>query len=428
MDEDIAIINQNTRIALIKNFFKKNDKKFLILLITSLIILVALFTFDEFKERKKKKFAEIYNSIIFDTNKYSEIEIKDKMIEIINSKIETYSNLALYYLIDKKLEKNQNEIKNLFDKVISSTKDFEHKNLTIFKKALYFSDKFNEVEILEILNPLINSDSIWKQHGLLLMGDYYFHNKQFNKSKEFFQKIIELKNVNKWFDKFQVLKDIDLDVAPQEKIVICGPSGSGKSTLIRCINRLEEHQEGNIVVDGTELSESTKNIEKIRAEVGMVFQQFNLFPHLSILDNCTLAPIWVKKLPKKDAEEIAMQNLTRVQIDDQALKFPGQLSGGQQQRAAIARALCMEPKIMLFDEPTSALDPEMIKEVLDVMVDLAKGGMTMIVVTHEMGFAKEVADYMIFMDEGKIVERAKTKDFFENPKNERTKLFLSQIL
>ena len=196
MDEDIAIINQNTRIALIKNFFKKNAKRFLILLITSLIILVALFTFDEFKERKKKKFAEIYNSIIFDTNKYSEIEIKDKMIEIINSKIETYSNLALYYLIDKKLEKNQNEIKNLFDKVISSTKDFEHKNLTIFKKALYFSDKFNEVEILEILNPLINSDSIWKQHGLLLMGDYYFHNKQFNKSKEFFQKIIELKNVN----------------------------------------------------------------------------------------------------------------------------------------------------------------------------------------------------------------------------------------
>ncbi len=196
MDEDIAIINQNTRIALIKNFFKKNAKRFLILLITSLIILVALFTFDEFKERKKKKFAEIYNSIIFDTNKYSEIEIKDKMIEIINSKIETYSNLALYYLIDKKLEKNQNEIKNLFDKVISGTKDFEHKNLTIFKKALYFSDKFNEVEILEILNPLINSDSIWKQHGLLLMGDYYFHNKQFNKSKEFFQKIIELKNVN----------------------------------------------------------------------------------------------------------------------------------------------------------------------------------------------------------------------------------------
>ena len=240
--------------------------------------------------------------------------------------------------------------------------------------------------------------------------------------------IIELKNVNKWFDKFQVLKEINLEVKPKEKIVVCGPSGSGKSTLIRCINRLEEHQEGTIVVDGSEISENTKNIEKIRAEVGMVFQQFNLFPHLSILDNCTLALIWVKKLPKKKAEELAMENLKGVQIDDQALKFPGQLSGGQQQRAAIARALCMEPKIMLFDEPTSALDPEMIKEVLDVMVDLAKGGMTMIVVTHEMGFAKEVADNMIFMDEGRIVERAKTNDFFENPKSERTKLFLSQIL
>ena len=240
--------------------------------------------------------------------------------------------------------------------------------------------------------------------------------------------IIELKNVNKWFDKFQVLKDINLTVNQKEKIVVCGPSGSGKSTLIRCINRLEEHQEGNIIVDGNEISENTKDIEKIRAEVGMVFQQFNLFPHLSILENCTLAPIWVKKIPKKQAEEIAISNLKQVQIDDQALKFPGQLSGGQQQRAAIARALCMEPKIMLFDEPTSALDPEMIKEVLDVMVDLAKGGMTMIVVTHEMGFAKEVADNMIFMDEGKIVERAKTKEFFENPKSERTKLFLSQIL
>ena len=241
-------------------------------------------------------------------------------------------------------------------------------------------------------------------------------------------KIIELKKVNKWFDKFQVLKDIDLEVEPQEKIVICGPSGSGKSTLIRCINRLEEHQEGNIIVDGKELSESTKNIEKIRAEVGMVFQQFNLFPHLSILDNCTLAPIWVKKFPKKDAEELAMKNLTRVQIDDQALKFPGQLSGGQQQRAAIARALCMEPRIMLFDEPTSALDPEMIKEVLDVMVGLAQGGMTMIVVTHEMGFAKEVADSIIFMDEGQIVEAKNPKDFFDNPESERTKTFLSQIL
>mgnify|MGYP001386109377 FL=1 len=241
-------------------------------------------------------------------------------------------------------------------------------------------------------------------------------------------KIIELKNVNKWFDKFQALKDVNLEVNQQEKIVICGPSGSGKSTLIRCINRLEEHQEGQIIVDGKEMSENTKDIEKIRAEVGMVFQQFNLFPHLSILDNCTLAPIWVKKMPKKQAEELAMENLKRVQIDDQAKKFPGQLSGGQQQRCALARALCMKPKIMLFDEPTSALDPEMIKEVLDAMVDLAKAGMTMIVVTHEMGFAKEVADCMIFMDEGKIVEKAKTKDFFANPKSERTKLFLSQIL
>ena len=240
--------------------------------------------------------------------------------------------------------------------------------------------------------------------------------------------IIELKNVNKWFDKFQVLKEINLEVKPKEKIVVCGPSGSGKSTLIRCINRLETHQEGSIIVDGSEISENTKNIENIRAEVGMVFQQFNLFPHLSILENCSLAPIWVKKLPKKKAEELAMENLKRDQIEDQAKKFPGQLSGGQQQRAAIARALCMEPKIMLFDEPTSALDPEMIKEVLDVMVDLAKGGMTMIVVTHEMGFAKEVADNMIFMDEGRIVERAKTNDFFDNPKSDRTKLFLSQIL
>ena len=241
-------------------------------------------------------------------------------------------------------------------------------------------------------------------------------------------KIIELKNVNKWFDKFQALKDVSLEVNQQEKIVICGPSGSGKSTLIRCINRLEEHQDGQIIVDGKEISENTRDIEKIRAEVGMVFQQFNLFPHLSILDNCTLAPIWVKKMAKKQAEEVAMKNLERVQIADQAKKFPGQLSGGQQQRCALARALCMEPKIMLFDEPTSALDPEMIKEVLDSMVDLAKAGMTMIVVTHEMGFAKEVADNMIFMDEGKIVEKAKTKDFFSNPKSDRTKLFLSQIL
>ena len=240
--------------------------------------------------------------------------------------------------------------------------------------------------------------------------------------------IIKIEGMNKWFGDFQVLKDIDLEVEKNKKIVVCGPSGSGKSTLIRCINRLEEHQKGKITVDGTELTENTKNIEAIRAEVGMVFQQFNLFPHLSILDNCTLAPIWVKKLPKKKAEELAMKQLEQVQIADQANKFPGQLSGGQQQRCAIARALCMEPKIMLFDEPTSALDPEMIKEVLDAMVNLAKAGMTMIVVTHEMGFAKEVADEVIFMDEGMIVEKAETKDFFANPKNDRTKLFLSQIL
>jgi len=240
--------------------------------------------------------------------------------------------------------------------------------------------------------------------------------------------IINIENVYKWFGDFQVLKDINLEVQPKQKIVVCGPSGSGKSTLIRCINRLEEHQEGKIIVDGTELSENTKNIEQIRAEVGMVFQQFNLFPHLSILDNCTLAPIWVKKMPKKQAEELAMQQLEQVQIADQAHKFPGQLSGGQQQRSAIARALCMQPKIMLFDEPTSALDPEMIKEVLDAMVNLAKGGMTMIVVTHEMGFAKEVADEVIFMDEGMIVEKNTTKEFFANPKSDRTKLFLSQIL
>ncbi len=242
------------------------------------------------------------------------------------------------------------------------------------------------------------------------------------------EKIIQMKKVNKWFGDFQVLKDIDLEVTQKQKIVVCGPSGSGKSTLIRCINRLEEHQEGTIIVDGIELNENTKNIEQIRAEVGMVFQQFNLFPHLSILDNCTLAPIWVKKIPKLKAEELAMKQLESVKISDQARKFPGQLSGGQQQRAALARALCMEPKIMLFDEPTSALDPEMIKEVLDAMVALAKAGMTMIVVTHEMGFAKEVADEVIFMDEGMIVEKAATKDFFANPKSDRTKLFLSQIL
>ena len=240
--------------------------------------------------------------------------------------------------------------------------------------------------------------------------------------------IIQIQKVNKWFGDFQVLKEIDLEVKAKEKIVVCGPSGSGKSTLIRCINRLEEHQKGTIIVDGVEISEDTKNIEQVRAEVGMVFQQFNLFPHLSILDNCTLALIWVKKMSKKNAEALATEHLEKVQIIDQAQKFPGQLSGGQQQRAAIARALCMEPKIMLFDEPTSALDPEMIKEVLDVMVNLAKQGMTMIVVTHEMGFAKEVADQMIFMDEGMIVEKAITKDFFANPKSDRTKLFLSQIL
>ena len=241
-------------------------------------------------------------------------------------------------------------------------------------------------------------------------------------------KIIQVENVSKWFGDFQALKDINLEVFLKQKIVVCGPSGSGKSTLIRCINRLEEHQKGKIIVDGIELSENTKNIEQIRAEVGMVFQQFNLFPHLSILDNCSLAPIWVKKMPKKQAEELALKELEKVQILDQAKKFPGQLSGGQQQRAAIARALCMEPKIMLFDEPTSALDPEMIKEVFDAMVDLAKAGMTMIVVTHEMGFAKEVADEVIFMDEGMIVEKAATKEFFANPKSDRTKLFLSQIL
>ena len=240
--------------------------------------------------------------------------------------------------------------------------------------------------------------------------------------------IIKIENVNKWFGDFQVLKDINLDVGAKQKIVVCGPSGSGKSTLIRCINRLEEHQKGTIIVDGTELSENTKNIEQVRAEVGMVFQQFNLFPHLSILDNCTLAPIWVKKMPKKEAEDLAMKQLTQVQISDQANKFPGQLSGGQQQRVAIARSLAMNPDIMLFDEPTSALDPEMIKEVLDVMIQLAEEGMTMLVVTHEMGFAKTVADQMIFMDEGRIVEQAKPDEFFNNPKSDRTKLFLSQIL
>jgi general L-amino acid transport system ATP-binding protein len=240
--------------------------------------------------------------------------------------------------------------------------------------------------------------------------------------------MIEMNNVHKWFGDLHVLNDVNLKVNKSEKIVICGPSGSGKSTLIRCINRLEEHQRGEIIVEGTELTNDSRSIERIRGEVGMVFQQFNLFPHLSILDNVTLAPIWVRKTPKAQAIDKAMEYLKRVQIDDQAYKYPSQLSGGQQQRAAIARALCMEPRIMLFDEPTSALDPEMIKEVLDVMVGLAEGGMTMIVVTHEMGFAKEVADKIIFMDEGQIVEAKSPDDFFNNPESERTKTFLSQIL
>jgi general L-amino acid transport system ATP-binding protein len=240
--------------------------------------------------------------------------------------------------------------------------------------------------------------------------------------------VISLEKVNKWFDDFHVLKDIDLSVVKGQKIVICGPSGSGKSTMIRCINRLEAHQEGTIVVHNTELTNDLKNIDIIRKNVGMVFQQFNLFPHLSVLDNISLAPIWVKKMPKKEAEEIAMSYLEKVKIPEQAQKFPGQLSGGQQQRVAIARSLAMNPDIMLFDEPTSALDPEMIKEVLDVMIQLAHEGMTMLVVTHEMGFAKTVADQMIFMDEGRIVEQAKPDDFFNNPQSDRTKLFLSQIL
>ena len=240
--------------------------------------------------------------------------------------------------------------------------------------------------------------------------------------------VISLEKVNKWYDDFHVLKDVDLKVTKGEKIVICGPSGSGKSTMIRCINRLEAHQKGKISVNGTELTNDLKNIDIIRQDVGMVFQQFNLFPHLSVLDNISLAPIWVKKTPKKEAEELAIRYLEKVRIPEQALKFPGQLSGGQQQRVAIARSLAMNPQIMLFDEPTSALDPEMIKEVLDVMVQLANEGMTMLVVTHEMGFAKTVADQMIFMDEGRIVEQANPKEFFTNPKSDRTKLFLSQIL
>ena len=240
--------------------------------------------------------------------------------------------------------------------------------------------------------------------------------------------IIQLQGVNKWYGQFHVLKDINLDVQQGERIVLCGPSGSGKSTTIRCINRLEEHQQGRIVVDGTELSSDLKHIEAIRSEVGMVFQHFNLFPHLTVLQNCTLAPMWVRKMPKRKAEEIAMHFLERVRIPEQALKYPGQLSGGQQQRVAIARALCMKPKIMLFDEPTSALDPEMVKEVLDTMIGLAQDGMTMLCVTHEMGFARTVANRVIFMDRGEIVEQNEPNAFFDNPQNERTKLFLGQIL
>ncbi len=239
---------------------------------------------------------------------------------------------------------------------------------------------------------------------------------------------VQMLGVHKWYGEFHVLREINLHVRRSERIVICGPSGSGKSTMIRCINRLEEHQQGRIIVDGTELTNDLKKIDEIRREVGMVFQHFNLFPHLTILENCTLAPIWVKKLPKREAEEVAMKYLTRVKIPEQANKYPGQLSGGQQQRVAIARSLCMNPKIMLFDEPTSALDPEMVKEVLDTMVSLADEGMTMLCVTHEMGFARQVADRVIFMDYGQIVEMNTPNEFFKNPQHERTKTFLGQIL
>ena len=239
---------------------------------------------------------------------------------------------------------------------------------------------------------------------------------------------IEIERMNKWYGTFHVLRDIDLTVRRGERIVIAGPSGSGKSTLIRCINRLEEHQSGRIVVDGIELTNDLKNIDKVRSEVGMVFQHFNLFPHLTVLENCTLAPIWVRKVPRREAEETAMHFLREVRIPEQAHKYPGQLSGGQQQRVAIARSLCMRPRIMLFDEPTSALDPEMIKEVLDTMIELAESGMTMLCVTHEMGFAQAVADRVIFMDQGQIVEQNTPSEFFNNPKSDRTKLFLSQIL
>lgn len=240
--------------------------------------------------------------------------------------------------------------------------------------------------------------------------------------------IISISDMNKWYGKFHVLRDINLEVGEKERIVVCGPSGSGKSTLIRCINRLEEHQQGDIVVDGITLTDNLGDIEAIRREVGMVFQHFNLFPHLTVLENCTLAPMWVRGIPRKEAEDTAMMYLERVKIPEQAGKYPGQLSGGQQQRVAIARSLCMRPKIMLFDEPTSALDPEMIKEVLDTMVDLAEEGMTMIVVTHEMGFARKVADRVIFMADGQIVEQNKPEPFFTNPQHERTKEFLSQII
>ena len=239
---------------------------------------------------------------------------------------------------------------------------------------------------------------------------------------------VQITKMNKWYGSFHVLRDIDLTVYRGERIVVCGPSGSGKSTLIRCINRLEEHQTGRIVVDGTELTSNLRNVDKVRSEVGMVFQHFNLFPHLTVLENCTLAPIWVRKVPKREAEATAMEYLTKVKIPEQANKYPGQLSGGQQQRVAIARLLCMKPKIMLFDEPTSALDPEMIKEVLDTMIELAREGMTMLCVTHEMGFAQAVANRVIFMDQGQIVEQNTPREFFNNPQSERTKLFLSQIL
>ena len=251
---------------------------------------------------------------------------------------------------------------------------------------------------------------------------------QKNRQVQTDEPVVVMQHVNKWFGQFHVLRDINLRVAKGERIVVCGPSGSGKSTLIRCLNRLEQHQQGDIHVHGIELNNDVKNIDEIRREVGMVFQHFNLFPHLTILENCMLAPIWVRKTPRAEAEKIAMHFLTRVKIPEQAHKYPGQLSGGQQQRVAIARALCMQPRLMLFDEPTSALDPEMIKEVLDTMVELAEDGMTMICVTHEMGFARKVADRVIFMDEGQIIEENEPETFFNDPKSDRTKLFLSQIL